>query len=84
MVAGNPDEERKGYSVSALRLMDNMAEGQVVVAGRSPDAIAQQLTTHRPADIHIELREYLLVAALIIITLEWALSKSIYKTIPHD
>lgn len=34
--------------------------------------------------VYIDLRELLLIIALILLTIEWALSKSIFKTVPHE
>jgi len=36
------------------------------------------------ATVYVNLRDLLLILALMMLTLEWALSKSIFKTLPHE
>jgi hypothetical protein len=84
VIIGTEETDEEGYSISAMKLIANMTEGKMHFAAGTPESIAKHITTYKEASVHLSLREYLLIAALVIITLEWALSKSIYKTIPHD
>ena len=76
----NPAEaEQELYATSALQLIANITDGRVYQG-----SIGEEVEVGHGAKTYLSLREYLLVAALVIITLEWALAKSIYKTVPHD
>lgn len=77
-----PGQEQYSYAIEAMDLIANVTEGRLLYAD-DPE-LTDKLVRYYPSHAHVDLYDYLLILALIIITLEWILSKSIYKTVPND
>lgn len=48
------------------------------------ELLVEHLLEKDSTEIYLDLTSILLIATLAVMTLEWALSKSIYKTVPHE
>lgn len=69
----------------SLKKIAEVTGGQYVqLRSTNVGNVVEDLLYSPSSVIYVDLRELLLIIALILLTVEWALSKSIFKTVPHE